>query len=709
MTDQIPEIYAKNQGKHHHLAEYGANYSLLSAIDESYVREAIDSTLMELREALHRHGRLSSRNEALDELSKLLFAHIMMDGGISKSSVLGASRRTSEASQLLASFVRDAFQKHLPKSLCHEMDINDFEIKLKSQEDVLVLEIIEIFEQLAQESMAQGITSFRGVDLLNDVFGTFLADSFANEKQLGQYLTPTEVVKFMVRLAIEDMTEDEFHRLCNPKHCEEFGLILDPSCGVGSFLTEMLRTLCAEASRRHGVDSLQVWIDCMVSKVMVGIDKSERMIRLALTNMATFGLPAAQLHLANSLSRFGPDANFTKSLEGRVKLILTNPPFGAEFRGNDLLEYRIANAESGRLLQKVNSELLFVERYVDWLAPGGQFLAIVPDSILTNKGVYENLRKQLSEQVEIRSVISLPVVTFGAAGTNTKTSILHVRKSQAANSRSKTFFAICYDIGYSIRTKNAQRTKTNNGNNKGDLPKILQTLTSPNPNSEYSRVVANVEHSARWDANYYVSLPLEVEYRINNPSSEDVFLANVARLANDRTDPRRWETGTFHYIEISDIDSDTCMVRTQIVPCNEAPSRARKLVRAGDVLFSTVRPERRTVGVVQADQDGSVCSTGLAVLRPQGIPSLVLAYLLRTDLAINQVLRNTLGIAYPAIDEKCLPGILLPIQKQRLESLRSQADTLLDLEKQIDIARKALNNAVMKAIQSWEKLDDVSE
>ena len=57
------------------------------------------------------------------------------------------------------------------------------------------------------------------------------------------------------------------------------------------------------------------------------------------------------------------------------------------------------------------------------------------------------------------------------------------------------------------------------------------------------------------------------------------------------------------------------MVYSNSVETSVAPSRARKLVKAGDVLVSTVRPERGTVGIVGSHQDGSVCTTGLAVLR----------------------------------------------------------------------------------------------
>lgn len=212
--------------------------------------------------------------------------------------------------------------------------------------------------------------------------------------------------------------------------------------------------------------------------------------------------------------------------------------------------------------------------------------------------------------------------------------------------------------------------------------------------------MSHVEESGRWDANYHASLSAEIEQRINHPSASDIFVSDVAELSAERTDPRRWGTGTFEYIEISDVDAQTCMVHPKSVPCSEAPSRARKLVHAGDVLFSTVRPERRTVGVVREDQDGAVCTTGFAVLRPQKIDPMTLAYLLKSDFVIAQVLRCNIGIAYPAIDESCLLDVLIPVRQEDLALLNTHAEAILSLEKQIHSMREDFSKAVGQAIQS---------
>ena len=326
------------------------------------------------------------------------------------------------------------------------------------------------------------------------------------------------------------------------------------------------------------------------------------MIRLALTNLAMFGFPMARLHLANSLARNGDDARLTDSLAGKAKLILTNPPFGACFQGNDLVKYKIATQWSRRFPGRVDSEILFVERYLEWLAPGGQLIAVVPDSILTNKAVFEDLRRGIADDIELCSVVSLPSVTFGVAGTTTKTSILHLRKKAKVDAPLQcTAFAICHDIGFTVTTKANQRIKAVLG--EGDLPRILDEIISQPAKPDAVRWLPNAKILERWDAQHHASLSAEVEQRLNSKADGDVCVSDVAELVDERADPRRWGAKQFNYIEISDIDSQTCVVYSNSIETSVAPSRARKLVKAGDVLVSTVRPERGAVGVVGPHQE----------------------------------------------------------------------------------------------------------
>jgi SAM-dependent methyltransferase len=670
---------------------------LLPADDPATVetRAAVESALRELRDALHRRGRLASRQDALDEISRLLFAHVVaqLDGNDGIATAALAARPEPTLAARLVGFVAEAHRRHLPESLAVEVPAGDLALRLKPEEEALAAEIVAVFERLHVVEAATVDGGGPGTDVLNEVFGTFLADSFLDEKELGQYLTPVEVVRYMVGLALGALDEDERQALGSPSAAEDFGTILDPSCGVGSFLTELVRVA---GSRCAPTDELTEWRRMMCRDVVAGIDKSERMVRLALANMALFRFPAARLHLANALTRTGPEGEVARSFDGTVGLILSNPPFGARFSGADLDGYRIAHEWAHRPPAAVDSELLFLERYLDWLRPGGQLVTVVPDSILTNKGLFGDLRRGLASVVELVSVTSLPPVTFAAAGTSTKTSVLQLRKRSGRGSRVRTRFAICHDVGYSVVTRGSRRLKVPTGG--GELPALLASVLDRRRPSH-----AAVADAPRWDATFHASMPLAVQQRVDAPRPDDVRLGDLAVVCTERVDPRRGGERTFAYIEISDVDGPSLLASAHQVPRERAPTRARKPVRAGDVLVSTVRPERRAVAVVRPEQDGAVATTGFAVLRPTGIHPVLLARLLQSDFVTVQLLRNNVGVAYPAIDETCLPAVLLPISKADLAELDAAADDVLDAEAHLAQARGALADQLEALVARWEQ------
>lgn len=666
---------------------------------EHDTRAALLGTLRELREVFHRRGRLSSRHEALDEVSKLLFAHVVsIDTG---GAGIGPSMLTrgKSAASALREFVVQAVRLHLPKSLSHEVSPSDFHLRLKESEEELAVDLVACFAKHASPLAISRAHRAGELDLINDVFGQFLVDSFNDEKELGQYLTPTEVVQFMVRLGLASLPRESMAALCSPDKVAGAGLVLDPSCGVGSFLAEAVRILYESVRKASTPAELQRWTDSMMSSVVVGIDKSERMIRLALTNLALFGASHVNIHLANSLARSGREAALMDAMAGKAQLILTNPPFGAEYSAHDASAYKLVSCWAKKAPHHVDSELLFMERYSDWLAPGGVLVAIVPDSVLTNRGLFEDLRAGLSNVLQVLSVVSLPPVTFAAAGTQTKTSVLLARKSGAKSSTA--FFAICSNIGYEVAARGAHRKKLPNG--QCELPNILSEAIEQSA-PVLGRRIPFTSDTPRWDATYHAGLPADVRKSLADASDrQHLTVADVAELSHDRCDPRRLGAAYFNYIEISDVDPSSNRVDAKRVSTSEAPSRARRRVRAGDVLVSTVRPERKCVGVVPTHLDGAVCSTGFAVLRPTGIHPVLLCRLIQTDFATAQIMRNNVGIAYPAIEEDCLPKVVLPITRKGIEHCREKAANLQRAWEAVDTAAKQLGDAVVECDRDWQR------
>jgi type I restriction enzyme S subunit len=95
----------------------------------------------------------------------------------------------------------------------------------------------------------------------------------------------------------------------------------------------------------------------------------------------------------------------------------------------------------------------------------------------------------------------------------------------------------------------------------------------------------------------------------------------------------------FDYIDVSSVSNITFQIEeTQRLMGKNAPSRARRLVKANDVLFATVRPTLRRIAVVPEHLDNQVCSTGYFVLRPKaGIEHRFVFYSLFTEAFMGQM------------------------------------------------------------------------
>ena len=74
---------------------------------------------------------------------------------------------------------------------------------------------------------------------------------------------------------------------------------------------------------------------------------------------------------------------------------------------------------------------------------------------------------------------------------------------------------------------------------------------------------------------------------------------------------------SFLYLDISNIDNKNYKINGwRELPWKKAPSRARKIIKSGDIVFATTRPYLKNIAVVPLDLDNQICSTGFCVLRP---------------------------------------------------------------------------------------------
>jgi type I restriction enzyme M protein len=259
----------------------------------------------------------------------------------------------------------------------------------------------------------------------------------------GQYFTPRGAIRLVVQIL--DPKEDE--------------RILDPACGTGGFLVATLAHMMSrfrEQAKVHAgsesseeFESLHTRLRKFATNQLFGCDFDPFLIRASQMNMVMAGDGKGHLYHLNSLEFPDGHLNGVKLAQRHIALesmdvVMTNPPFGSEIPITDeniLKNYDLAHVweklddgsfrNTGRLQGSVAPEVLFIERCLDWLKPGGRVGIVLPDGILGNPAA-EYIRWWVLRNTWVLASVDLPVETFIVeANVNILTSLLFLKKKPA--------------------------------------------------------------------------------------------------------------------------------------------------------------------------------------------------------------------------------------------------------------------------------------
>lgn len=144
----------------------------------------------------------------------------------------------------------------------------------------------------------------------------------------------------------------------------------------------------------------------------------------------------------------------------------------------------------------------------------------------------------------------------------------------------------------------------------------------------------------------------------------------------------------FDYIDVGSIDNiKGCLSNKEnLIESNDAPSRARKIVKEGSVLYSTVRPYLLNICIVDKKfRYEPIASTAFAVLHPlKGLNEKYLYFILRSQMFITYVNSVMIGVAYPAINDANLLVGLLPLPPlEEQERIVAKIEEILPYAKQL--------------------------
>lgn len=265
-------------------------------------------------------------------------------------------------------------------------------------------------------------------EIIDSAFEYLITEVSKGKK--GQYFTPRHVIKMCVKML-------------NPK-AEEY--IVDPACGSGGFLLHTMYSvwenyLKTELAQKN-----------YAGKYLFGIDFDDNMRRISQALMLIAGDGKHHIFKRDSLD--ARDWQGAESEDARVALkpllarldnsadakenqltyrklnfdlLLSNPPFAGENPESDLLrQYELAKQEKGKMRNNVERHILFIERALDMIRPGGRMAIVLPQGVFNNTNM-EYIRNWLFDKARILAVVGLHGNTF-KPHTGTKTSVLFLQK-----------------------------------------------------------------------------------------------------------------------------------------------------------------------------------------------------------------------------------------------------------------------------------------
>lgn len=441
---------------------------------KAFTRDEFSRLLFKCHNIIRNNDKLSPE-AAFDEISKILFIKIRYE-------------RTNSGTQI---FSKDAFtklknaynnmkSKDAPEfyQFLFEKTKEDFAKDHLFDENETIKIRENSFEQIVKELQVYNLSTTSD-DVKGIAFEQFLGRTFRGE--LGQFFTPRTIVDFMV--SVLDPQEGEY--VCDPC-CGSGGFLIRAFEYVREHIENEVEVRKEDVKKSLFTDDYsklpkkeqekndQKVIDAF-SKMnyeldinnpmgrlrslsfdcIYGTDANPRMARTAKMNMIMHGDGHGGVHHHDGL------LNVNGIWEGRFDVIFTNPPFGARIdkelkiteadRFTDIekikaYEKRYGKENYDNALKQVNdhidqpildlfqigkfsglTEVLFIERCLNLLKPGGRMGIVLPEGVLNNTNL-QKVRDFVESKAKILLIVSIPQDVFMAAGATVKPSLLFFKK-----------------------------------------------------------------------------------------------------------------------------------------------------------------------------------------------------------------------------------------------------------------------------------------
>lgn len=217
--------------------------------------------------------------------------------------------------------------------------------------------------------------------------------------------------------------------------------------------------------------------------------------------------------------------------------------------------------------------------------------------------------------------------------------------------------------------------------------------------------LTNLHRESRWDIDYH--LPAEGIQDFDESILQSISAA--ASVVKEKRDPTKQPDDLFTYVDISSVDVNTGVVSSpHELLGSEAPSRARKVINAYDLIISTCRPTRGAIAVISEQYHNQICSTGFCVIRPRpSVNPFYLHFAIRLASTLEQFRKFSTGSSYPAILDSDVEKTLIPLPDKETQNLIAGhvLGGLKAREDAIELANSLFHNNVCTAIDSLKSRD----
>lgn len=506
-----------------------------------------------------------------------------------------------------------------------------------------------------------------GDDIKGAVYEIFLKATLRGE--FDQYFTPRTIVDFIVELA-------------NPTYNDVF---VDPAAGSGGFLIKAFTHVNKGLKESHLSENDYAKAEkYLVQKNIWGQEADYDLHVLTKINLIMHGDGWNNIYQGDSLStKFLPENFFD--------IVLENPPFTTKYFDENILK----KYEQGIGRKSQELDILFVEKSLKLLKPGGRLFIVLPEGLLNVK-TYNPFRKWLLEKSYLSSSFSLPAGTFQPFGRSaSKTAIIEViKKGQNVNQPEYVFVGNLKNIGYDTGKSTFKEIPEN------DFPKVIESRKNffkgikKVGKSEVAWVKSENVSSERLDGREYLSIVNQISAK-STVSLGDLF--DVEQPSEKLISEEEYQYVQVPYFS----DEHGALQRVDSVKGKDINSSSLIMIPSKGIYFTRINPRKKRIGVIPSSIKGSICiSNEVYLLSWKNNPYLsenerfLIIPILRSEKITQSILLKSTGSSSSRarISKDSLKEIQIPIQMLTMENKEKKSNTILNAANMIWESTTKLNN-----------------